>query len=121
MDDHDAIEILAALAQPTRLETFRRLVKAEPDGIAAGGLAQLCNVPQNTMSGHLAVLARSGLIKGQRQSRSIIYRADLARIREFNFYLLQDCCGGRPEICAPLIADLTPCCAPATEQKAAAE
>jgi DNA-binding transcriptional ArsR family regulator len=117
MDDTDTIEALAALAQPTRLETFRRLVKAEPQGIAAGELARLCKVPQNTMSAHLAVLARSGLIKGERQSRSIIYRADLGRFREFNSYLLQECCGGRPEICAPLIADLTPCCTPAPNER----
>lgn len=120
MDDTSTIDALAALAQPTRLETFRRLVKAEPDGISAGELARLCSVPQNTMSAHLAVLARSGLIKGERQSRSIVYRADLARFREFHTYLLQDCCGGRPEICAPPMADPTSCCTPTTTLKAPA-
>jgi DNA-binding transcriptional ArsR family regulator len=58
----------------------------------------------------LAVLARTGLIKAERQSRSIIYRANLARFREVVLYLLKDCCGGRPDICAPIIAGLTPCC-----------
>jgi DNA-binding transcriptional ArsR family regulator len=67
-------------------------------------------VPQNTMSAHLAVLARAGLVKGERQSRSIIYRTNLARFREVALYLLKDCCGGRPDICAPIMADLTPCC-----------
>jgi ArsR family transcriptional regulator len=113
MDDIEVIAALAALAQPTRLDTFRLLVKREPDGVAAGELARLIEVPQNTMSAHLAILARAGLIVGARQSRSIIYRADLDRFREMTLFLVKDCCGGRPELCAPLIADLTPCCPPA--------
>lgn len=112
MDNHDAIAAFAALAQPTRLEAFRRLVVAEPEGIPAGELARLCGVPQNTMSAHLAVLARAGLIAGERQSRSIIYRADFSRVHALTGYLLKDCCGGRAEICAPIVADLMPCCSP---------
>jgi ArsR family transcriptional regulator, arsenate/arsenite/antimonite-responsive transcriptional repressor len=109
MDNMDAIAALAALAQPTRLDTFRLLVKKEPKGVPAGELARLMAVPQNTMSAHLAILARAGLVIGERQSRSIIYRADLLRVREVALFLLKDCCGGRPDICAPLVADLTPC------------
>jgi len=52
------------------------------------------------------------LVSGERHSRSIIYRANLARLREVTLFLLKDCCGGRPDICAPLVADLTPCCPP---------
>jgi ArsR family transcriptional regulator, arsenate/arsenite/antimonite-responsive transcriptional repressor len=92
------------------METFRLLVRREPDGVPAGELARLMAAPQNTMSAHLAILARAGLVNGQRQSRSIIYRADLLRFREVALFLLKDCCGGRPDICAPLVADLTPCC-----------
>jgi ArsR family transcriptional regulator, arsenate/arsenite/antimonite-responsive transcriptional repressor len=92
------------------METFRLLVSREPDGVPAGELARLMAVPQNTMSAHLAILARAGLVIGQRQSRSIMYRADLSRFREVTLFLLKDCCGGRPDICAPLVADLTPCC-----------
>ena len=110
MDDSDAIAPLAALSQPTRLQTFRLLVSREPDGVAAGELARLVGVPQNTMSAHLSILAQAGLVHGERQSRSIIYRADLTRLREVVLFLLRDCCGGRPDVCAPLIADLTPCC-----------
>ena len=110
MDNIEVIDALSALAQTTRLDTFRLLVSREPDGIAAGELARLIAIPQNTMSTHLAILARAGLVRGERQSRSIIYRADLARFREVTLFLLKDCCGGRPDICAPLIADLTPCC-----------
>jgi DNA-binding transcriptional ArsR family regulator len=109
MDNLEAIGALSALAQPTRLDTFRLLVGREPEGVAAGELARLIAVPQNTMSAHLAILARAGLVRGERKSRSILYRADLQRFREVALYLLKDCCGGRPEICAPLIADLTPC------------
>jgi ArsR family transcriptional regulator len=110
MEETDTIAILAALAQATRLETFRLLVRREPDGVAAGELARLMGVPQNTMSAHLGVLSRCGLVVSERHSRSIIYRADLARLRAVVTFLLKDCCDGRPEICAPLIADLVPCC-----------
>lgn len=78
----------------------------------AGELARRVGVPQNTMSAHLSVLVNAGLIMGERQSRSIIYRVDLTRFGELVLYLLQDCCGGNASLCAPLIADLTPCCAP---------
>ena len=65
------------------------------------------------MSAHLAILARAKLIIGERHSRSIIYRANLDRFRQIALFLLKDCCGGRAELCAPLIADLIPCCVPA--------
>lgn len=112
MDNITAIAALGALAQTTRLETFRLLVRYEPDGIPAGELARLIDVPQNTMSAHLATLSRAGLVTSERQSRSIIYRADLNGLRELTLFLLKDCCGGSTELCAPLIAALTPCCAP---------
>ena len=110
MDSIEAIAALAALAQTTRLDTFRLLVQREPEGVPAGELARLMAVPQNTMSAHLSTLSRAGLVSGARRSRSIIYRANLAHFREVTLFLLKDCCGGRPDICAPLIADLTPCC-----------
>lgn len=109
MESLDAIDALSALAQPTRLETFRLLVRREPHGVAAGEVARAMGVPQNTMSAHLAVLSRCGLVTGARQSRSILYRADLAHFRALVTFLLKDCCDGRPDICAPLIADLVPC------------
>lgn len=112
MESTDAITALSALAQPTRLETFRLLVRHEPDGVPAGELARLLHVSQNTMSAHLATLSRAGLIEGARHSRSIIYRANLDRFRELTLFLLKDCCGGNAALCAPLIAELTPCCAP---------
>jgi ArsR family transcriptional regulator len=118
MESESAILALAALAQPTRLEVFRLLVKREPDGLAAGEIAKALAVPQNTMSSHLAILSRAGLVKAQRFSRSIVYRADLAQFQAVTLFLLRDCCDGRPEICAPLIESLTPCCQPKPRRKA---
>jgi ArsR family transcriptional regulator, arsenate/arsenite/antimonite-responsive transcriptional repressor len=110
MDSIEVIAALAALAQTTRLDTFRLLVAREPEGVPAGELARLMAVPQNTMSAHLGILARARLVTGERRSRAIIYRANLPRFREVALFLLKDCCGGRPDVCAPLVADLAPCC-----------
>lgn len=112
MESIEAIAALSALAQPTRLETFRLLVRHEPEGVPAGELARLLDVPQNTMSAHLATLSRAGLTIGERHGRSILYRASLDRFRALTLFLLKDCCGGNAALCAPLIAELTPCCAP---------
>jgi DNA-binding transcriptional ArsR family regulator len=112
MDDTAVILCLAALAQPTRLEVFRLLVAHEPVGLPAGDLARQTRVPHNTMSGHLNILSRAGLVRSERRSRSIIYRADLDRFRAVASFLLKDCCGGHLEVCAPLLDELTPCCTP---------
>ncbi len=100
---------LAALAQTTRLETFRLLVSHEPEGLAAGDIAARLAVPANTMSSHLGVLSRAGLITAERRSRSIVYRADFDRLRDLVLFLLNDCCQGRADLCDPLIAQLSPC------------
>jgi ArsR family transcriptional regulator, arsenate/arsenite/antimonite-responsive transcriptional repressor len=118
METESTILALAALAQSTRLEVFRLLIKQEPEGLAAGEIAKAVAVPQNTMSAHLAVLSRAGLVTARRISRSIVYRADLARFRAVMLFMLNDCCDGRPEICAPLIESLTPCCPPKRKGKA---
>ena len=112
MESTQAIACLSALAQPTRLETFRLLTSREPDGIPAGEIARLLEVPQNTMSTHLAILSRAGLVRGDRHSRSIIYHADLECFRKVMLFLVKDCCNGRPDVCEPLLADLLPCCPP---------
>ena len=113
MDNIDAVAALAALAQPTRLEVFRQLVRCEPEGLPAGEIARRLEVPHNTMSTHLAILERAGLVASRRHSRSIVYRVDLTRVRTLVVYLLKDCCGGNAKLCAPLLEDLTPCCQPA--------
>ena len=106
------LEAFAALSQSTRLEAFRLLVKHEPKGLPAGDVARALDVPQNTMSTHLGILSRAGLITAERQSRSIIYRASIDKVRELASFLVSDCCGGRPELCEPLVAEFSPCCAP---------
>ena len=110
MDIIDATLMLSALAQPTRLQAFRLLVSHEPVGLPAGNIARELAIPQNTSSTHLAILVGAGLARAERNGRSIIYRANLDRFRELTVYLLKDCCSGRAEICAPLLAELTPCC-----------
>ncbi len=109
MESEPAMLALAALAQTTRLETFRLLVRHEPEGLAAGDIAAQLAVPANTLSAHLGVLSRAGLITAERRSRSIIYRVDLEQLRGLVLFLLNDCCQGRADLCDPLIAQLSPC------------
>ena len=77
MDSESATTALGALAQATRLEVFRLLVRHEPDGLPAGEIAERIGTPQNTMSTHLGILSRAGLVSAERRSRQMIYRADL--------------------------------------------
>ena len=113
MDLESSVAALSALAQPTRLEVFRLLVRNEPGGLPAGEIAKQLDVPHNTMSTHLTILSHAGLISSERFGRSIVYRVEIAMVRGFFAYLLKDCCGGRPELCQPLLDDLIPCCQPA--------
>ncbi len=110
METESAIAVLSALAQPTRLDVFRLLVRHEPVGLAAGEIARRLDVPQNTMSAHFGILARAGLVHAERHSRSIIYRADLNGLRALTLFLVKDCCAGNAELCKPLVAALAPCC-----------
>jgi DNA-binding transcriptional ArsR family regulator len=107
MDEATAIDGLAALAQPTRLRVFRHLVRTHPDPVAAGDLARAMDTPHNTMSTHLAILTRAGLVTVRRESRSMLYGADLDGFRDLVAFLTRDCCCGRPEICAPIIESLS--------------
>lgn len=116
METNSVIASFSALAQETRLEAFRLLVRHEPEGLAAGEIARQLGVPHNTMSAHLAVLVRAGLAASQRQSRSIIYRANLDHMKETIQFLVRDCCAGHPEICEPLMASLIGC-SPVNEKK----
>ena len=113
MESEQAILALAALAQSTRLSVFRLLVKHEPDGLAAGDIAKALAVPQNTMSAHLAILARAGLVMSERKSRSIIYRANLVKFQNLTSFMVEDCCGSRADLCAPVAA-----CKPAHSKRA---
>ncbi|WP_421837153.1 ArsR/SmtB family transcription factor [Novosphingobium sp.] len=104
-----AVDLLSALAQGHRLAVFRLLVKAGPEGLPAGVIAREVGVRPNTLSTHLAILDHAGLVHARREGRSLIYSADYAAMRTLMSFLAEDCCGGRPEICAPL-AELAPDC-----------
>lgn len=102
MEQINAITAFAALAQPSRLDAFRLLIKAGPEGMAAGEIAAALGARQNTMSANLSVLHGAGLVSNSREGRSIRYFANFNTTRELISFLMEDCCGGRPEICAPL-------------------
>ncbi len=112
MDTPNALSTLSALAHDGRLAVFRLLVKAGPDGMAAGDIARKLKTAANTMSAQLLVLSNAGLIRAQRDGRSIIYAADFDRMGALLLFLTEDCCGGKPEICAPLVQTVNACCPP---------
>lgn len=99
MEMNDAVEALAALAHPGRLSAFRLLVRAEPEGLPAGSLADALGVPSSTLSSHLSALTRVGLAVFERRGRIIIYRAQLQGMRTLVGYLVEDCCAGVPAAC----------------------
>ena len=114
MEMNEALRAFGALSQETRLETFRLLVRSGADGMAAGDIARALDIPHNTMSSHLAILAHAGLVRSRRESRSVIYSIDFDGTRALLAFLMEDCCQGRPEICAPALESvLAGCCAPA--------
>ena len=106
-----AVGALGALAQESRLKVFRLLVRSGPSGLAAGDIARKLHVPGNTMSSHLAILSRALLVTSRKEGRSVIYAVDLEGTRELLSFLLEDCCRGKPHLCAPLIdSTLADCC-----------
>ncbi|MBL6852153.1 MAG: helix-turn-helix transcriptional regulator [Alphaproteobacteria bacterium] len=110
METTEAVKRLSALAQDARMDVFRLLVKAGPQGLAAGEIARTLDTPANTMSAQLLVLTNAKLIKARRDGRSIIYAVDYAAMSDLLIFLTEDCCGGRAEMCAPLAAIANRCC-----------
>jgi ArsR family transcriptional regulator len=111
MDINAAIAALGALAQETRLATFRLLIRSGSSGLPAGEIAKSLDIPHNTMSTHLNILCQSGLIGSRRAGRSVIYSVDFAGTRTLLRYLLEDCCLASPDTCSPVIDSvLTSCC-----------
>lgn len=103
MEMSAALSAFDALGQPTRLAVFRLLVQVGGQGLAAGQIAAQLNISPSTLSTHLSILTQSGLLLAVRDGRIIRYAADMAGLRALLTWLLQDCCGGRPEICAPVL------------------
>ncbi len=115
MDQRQALLSFAALSQDTRLRILRLLVRAGSAGIAAGGIAETLGVSASNMSFHLKELERAGLIASRRAARSILYTADYATLGGLIRFLMEDCCAGRQEVCAPVLA--APCCAVAAKEE----
>lgn len=107
MESINAITAFSALGQQIRLDVFRLLVQAGPVGMAAGDIAASLDVKANTLSANLTVLVTAGLVKNQREGRSIRYFADMDGLRALLEFLLQDCCGGRKELCLPLLEEIS--------------
>jgi ArsR family transcriptional regulator len=107
MDKTTALLALAALGQDTRLEVFRLLVRTGAGGLPAGEIASRLDTVQNTMSAHLKVLDHAGLVRAEREGRSIRYVADMTGFRDLLAYLMEDCCNGAPELCQPVIQAVT--------------
>lgn len=112
MDERQALTAFAALSQDTRLQIVRMLVRAGDDGMPAGTIAEAVKASPSNVSFHLKELERTGMIVSRRQARSIIYAADYETLGAVIRFLMEDCCAGRPEVCAPVLA--APCCSAQT-------
>lgn len=112
MESEKAVQQLSALAHDARLALFRLMVKVGPEGMAAGDIARKLKTPPNTLSAQLLLLCNAGLVRARRNGRSIIYSADFDTMSSLLIFLTEDCCGGRPEVCAPLASVAKDCCAP---------
>ncbi|MGH1359109.1 MAG: ArsR/SmtB family transcription factor [Burkholderiaceae bacterium] len=105
-DTDQALNAFSALSQQTRLEVFRLLISAGADGIAAGDISEQLDVRQNTLSTNLNILVNADLITRSRQGRSIRYFANFNGLRGLLKFLMEDCCGGQPEQCEPIITEI---------------
>lgn len=111
MESIAAVNALSALAHEGRLNIFRLLVKAGAEGMPAGEIARATGVLPNTLSSNLNILSVAGLVTSRRDGRSIIYSAAYDRMRELLAFLMEDCCAGNPQICAPLADVASRACA----------
>ena len=111
MEISNAVGALGALAQESRLRIFRLLIQRGPEGMAAGDIARKLKLPPNTLSFHVAILARAGLVAARKEGRSVVYSLDLGGTRALLGFLVDDCCRGQPELCGALMrsARLQPC------------
>lgn len=118
MEKIDAVTALSALAQDSRLDVFRLLVEAGPDGMPAGEIADALGLAPNTLTFHFDRLRAAGLVTVRRDGRSMIYAARFETMNALVGYLTDNCCGGAPEKCLP--ARLAPARQRANRRKVAA-
>ena len=102
MENSDAVAALAALAQDNRLNVYRLLVQAGPEGMPAGAVAEALDLAPNTLTFHFDRLRSAGLVTVRRDGRSMIYAARFATMNALLAFLTENCCGGAPETCAPI-------------------
>jgi len=107
MEKSDVIAALAALAQDTRLDVFRLLVRAGPYGVPAGQIAERLSLASATLSFHLNQLKHAGLVTFRRESRSLVYAAEYGAMNELLAYLTENCCQGGAAGCGPGACDNT--------------
>ena len=108
MEKEEALTALAALAQESRLDTFRLLVQAGTDGLPAGQIGERLGLPSATLSFHLSHLKQSGLVKCRRESRSLIYSAEYDAMNALLAYLTENCCQGNSAACGITICNSVP-------------
>jgi len=111
MNDESAVSALSALAHTDRLTAFRLLVKAGPNGMPSGEIAEALSIPPTRMSFHLAALERAGLLRCWRDGRHVRYAASYDDMRQLLAFLTEDCCSGNPEICGSLVSLASSCTA----------
>jgi ArsR family transcriptional regulator, arsenate/arsenite/antimonite-responsive transcriptional repressor len=110
MEKKTALTALSALGHEQRLDIFRHLVQAGPDGAVAGDIATELSVLPNTLSANLSVLSQAGLVAGEREGRNIRYRASMDAMEALVGFLMEDCCGGDASACVPVFEKLKRCC-----------
>jgi DNA-binding transcriptional ArsR family regulator len=109
MNQNIAIECFTALAQDSRLAVFRLLVKEVPNGLPVGEISRRLNIVPSTLSGHLGVLKRTGLLEATRRQREIHYAANLEAMSELIRFMLEDCCDGQVENCDKILSLIPQC------------
>lgn len=110
MESNEVTSAFSALSQKTRLDVFRLLINAGANGLLAGELGEQLGVKQNTMSANLTVLLNAGLVRNERQGRTIRYFAEFSALQGLLAFLMEDCCGGKPELCQPIIDEIVCAC-----------
>ena len=108
MENKDAVNAFAALAQESRLSVLRLLVQNGPDGLTPGVIGEMLEMPAPTLSFHLKTLAQAGLVSAEPAGRHVRYRANLDRMQALVGFLGDHCCGGQPELCAPVSSSACP-------------
>ncbi len=105
METKQASKIFEALSSDVRLDLFRLLVKSAPDGLVAGDISKLLEIPSTNLSFHLKAIVQSGLAHVEREGRFMRYKANIPLMLEIVAYLTEKCCSNNPEQCVKFRAD----------------